>query len=315
VLPWAEAHHPEACEALLRDYPPDIVTPEALDLYAETSPLQHGDPYARGEYVDPWGAVFQNIQPGVIGEVKEPVIQDWDRDLEKVHVPVEFLSLRTEALNRFCRETDRFVRMSYFPRPFEQLQFLRGTENLYCDLAMEEPRCLEFLQRMHSFYCDVMETWARTEVDALYHMDDWGAQKSLLISPEMWRRFFKPLYREYARIAHDHGKKIMMHSDGNILEIIPDLVENGLDALNCQVFCMGVEALGERFAGRITFWGEIDRQHLLPEGSVGEITAAVRRAAEAFWRGGGAIAQCEFGPGARPETVREVFRAWDDVTA
>jgi hypothetical protein len=101
-----------------------------------------------------------------------------------------------------------------------------------------------------------------------------------------------------------------MHSDGYITDVIPDLIEIGLDALNSQVFCMGVEELGAQFAGQITFWGEVDRQHILVDWSVPEVKAAVRRAKAAFWRDGGAIAQCEFGAGARPENVIAVYEAW-----
>lgn len=92
-------------------------------------------------------------------------------------------------------------------------------------------------------------------------MDDWGSMHSLLVSPDMWRARFQPLYEDYIRIAHDAGKKVfMMHSDGNITAIYEDLVEMGVDALNSQLFCMDIEELGRRFKGRITFWGEIDRQ-------------------------------------------------------
>ena len=162
---------------------------------------------------------------------------------------------------------------------------------------------------------EVCYLWACSEVDALNFMDDWGSQRALLISPRQWREIFKPLYREYVEIAHRHGKYIFMHSDGYIADIIPDLVELGVDALNSQVFCMGVEELGSRFGGKITFWGEIDRQHLLPEATPAEIVEAVRRAHAAFWRDGGAIAQCEFGAGARPENVLQVFETWDKLTA
>ena len=154
--------------------------------------------------------------------------------------------------------------------------------------------------------------WAQTDVDALNFMDDWGSQRALLISPKQWRAIFKPLYREYVEIAHRHGKKAFMHSDGYIADVIPDLIEIGLDTLNSQVFCMGVEQLGERFAGQITFWGEVDRQHLLGEATIPEVVEAVRRAKAALWRGGGAIAQCEFGPGGRPENVWAVYETWEE---
>jgi len=151
--------------------------------------------------------------------------------------------------------------------------------------------------------------WARTDVDALSFMDDWGSQRSLLVAPELFRELFKPLYAEYVAIAHAHGKPAFMHSDGHITEIIPDLVEIGLDALNSQVFCMGVEELGRRFAGEIAFWGEMDRQQLLPGATPGEIAHAARRMKAAFHREGGFIAQCEFGPGARPGNIHAYFQA------
>jgi hypothetical protein len=144
-------------------------------------------------------------------------------------------------------------------------------------------------------------------------MDDWGAQSALLISPALWRQYFKPMYRDFAQIAHSTGKKIFMHSDGHILSIYPDLIEIGIDALNSQLFCMGIENL-KPFAGKITFWGEIDRQHLLPNGTVNDIDQAVTKVYENLWHNGGCIAQCEFGPGGKPENVRQVYESWDRLT-
>jgi hypothetical protein len=76
---------------------------------------------------------------------------------------------------------------------------------------------------------------------------------------------------------------------------------------------MDVAGIGRRFAGKLTFWGEVDRQHLLPYGTPADVAEAVRTARRALWRGGGAIAQCEFGIGARPENVAAVFEAWEGL--
>ena len=198
-----------------------------------------------------------------------------------------------------------------FPRPFERLQFLRGAANSYYDLADRPPELEELLKRLHHFYVEELQAWAATEVDALMIMDDWGSQHAMLAAPELWRELFKPLYREYIEIAHDAGKPMFMHSDGYITDIIPDLIELGLDALNCQVFCMNVEELGERFGGKLTFWGELDRQRILPEASVDEVRAATLRLKRAFHRGGGFIAECEFGPGAKPANVRAFFETFE----
>ena len=169
------------------------------------------------------------------------------------------------------------------------------------------------MEMLHDFFCREMRLWSATAVDCVMFMDDWGSQQALLISPATWRDLVKPMYRDYAHIAHSHGKKLFMHSDGHIAAIYPDLVEIGVDAVNSQLFCMGAETLAPH-AGRITFWGEIDRQHLLSHGTPADIAGAVRDVHRHLWRNGGCIAQCEFGAAARLENVRTVFAAWNDLT-
>lgn len=310
ALPWAEMNYPDEVAAIRKDFPTDMSgAPGRLS----KAPRTEGDPHLKGTYQDEWGCVFTNIQDGVIGEVKEPIIQDWDTDIEKVHFPREWFTFDRQVVNDYCRSTDLFVRAGCCPRPFEQLQFLRGTENLYMDIATRDPGFLAFLNRMHEFYLELLEEWAKTEVDGLNIMDDWGAQTNLLISPSSWREIFKPIYRDYARIAHEYGKKLFMHSDGHILAIYPDLIEVGIDAINSQVFCMEPEKLAE-FRGKITFWGEIDRQHLLPNGTPDDIRAAVKRFMDNLYSNGGVIAQLEFGLMSRPENVRAAYEAWDQFT-
>jgi hypothetical protein len=159
-----------------------------------------------------------------------------------------------------------------------------------------------------------LEFWVTTDVDAVRFMDDWGTQRRLLISPGTWREFFRPLYRDYCDLAHAHGKYVFMHSDGHILEIYPDLIEIGVDAINSQLFCMDWGELAACAKGRITFWGEMDRQHVVsaPDPEVGR--EAVRAVARHLMApGGGIIAQLEFGPGGDPDTVTAIYEEWEKV--
>lgn len=310
VLPIAAAQHREALAAIEAEFPSDFTTIAGHE--REKAPTR-GDPYEIGEYTDEWGCTFVNIQRGVIGEVKEPLVRDWEADRARVHFPREWLTLDRDAVNRDCAATDRFTFAGLNPRPFEQMQFLRSSEELYIDLADPPPALLAFLRDLHAFNCETIEAWARTDVDAIRFMDDWGSQRSLLIAPALWRELFKPMYRDFAQIAHAHDKRLFMHSDGYIAAIYPDLVEIGIDAVNSQLFCMDPATLAPH-AGQITFWGEIDRQHLLPHGTPPEIDQAVGTVHRHLWRAGGCIAQCEFGAGARPDNVREVFAAWNELT-
>lgn len=307
TLPWAETAWPAELAAIREKYPDDIVTcPAYLREPLKTTGLE----YEPGLFVDEWGCRFENRQSGIIGQVKEPVLATW-ADLGSLRVPRERLTVDTEKVDGFCERSTAFVLAKTWARPFELVQFLRGPENLYVDLAERPSGLYRLLETVHAFYKEEMELWAATEVDALVFADDWGGQTGLLVSPLLWRELFKPLYRDYIEIAHRNGKYAFMHSDGHIAVILPDLVEIGLDALNSQLFTMDVPEIGRRFAGRLTFWGEVDRQRLLPYGRPAEVAAAVRTAGKALWREGGVIAQCEFGIGARPGNVAAVFEAWD----
>lgn len=311
TLPIAAKAYPAELAAILAAFPPDIV---GIDGHERQRAPTRGDQYAIGEFTDEWGATFVSVQPGVIGEVKQPLIRNWTTDVPRVHIPTEWLTVDQDAVNKACGATDKFTLAGCCPRPFEQLQFLRGTADLYMDLTDPPPAMLAFMAALHAFYCELLELWAHTDVDALRIMDDWGSQRSLLISPAMWRTYFKPMYRDYVQIAHAAGKKFFMHSDGHILAIYPDLIEIGVDALNSQIFCMGVEKLAP-FAGKITFWGEIDRQHLLAFAAPDEVEVAVRQVYDLLWRNGGCIAQCEFGAGAQPTNVERVFATWDNIVS
>jgi hypothetical protein len=166
---------------------------------------------------------------------------------------------------------------------------------------------------VHTYFCEDVDAWAKTTVDAVALMDDWGSNTGLLIRPDMWREKFKPLYKEYCDIIHRAGKYVFFHSDGHIEAIYGDLIEIGVDALNSQLFCMDIERLGQRYGGRLTFWGEIDRQHVLPYGTPDDVRDAVRRVRRAVDRGtGGVIAQCEWGKDNSVRNIEAVFEAWEE---
>ncbi len=268
-----------------------------------------GSLFEVGESRDEWGCVFENLVAGVSGEVKDPLLEDWD--LDRISPPLEHLELEPDVINAFCHASDQFVFASGWARPFERMQFLRGTEDLLMDLYEEPDELEELIRRVHGFYLQQMELWAKTDIDALVIMDDWGSQQSLLIHPDQWRERFKPLYADYGRVARENGKKLFMHSDGHIFEIYEDLIECGVHAVNSQLFCMDIEEIGRRFAGRLCFWGEIDRQHILPHGTEAETRDAVQRvAANLRHNGGGVIAQFEMDGETKPENAEAVFDEW-----
>lgn len=315
LLPWAEWHFPREIAELRQRYPPDIVT--APSVYHQ-SPRVKGDPYELGEYTDEWGCTFENIQAGAIGEVRVPLLKEITH-ASSVLPPYEILprDLNTarSAVNKFCAETEKFVLSEACPRPWERYQFLRGSAAALMDMAAIEAEVVELLRVIHRYYLEELEFWVSTDVDAVHFMDDWGGQRNLLISPHIWREVFRPLYKDYCDIAHANGKSIFMHSDGNIEEIFPDLVEIGVDAVNSQLFCMDLDKVSKAVKGKITFWGEIDRQHVLSSSDPESGRVAVRQVVQHLYDpAGGVIAQLEFGLAANPEVVMAVYEEWGLVS-
>ena len=105
LLPWATNHFPEEVAEIQHKFPDDIIT---SPWFCESWNTK-GEAYEVGQYVDEWGCVFENRHRGIIGEVKDPLVKNWDR-IDKVKVPSEALTADVAKINDFCAGTDRFVR-------------------------------------------------------------------------------------------------------------------------------------------------------------------------------------------------------------
>jgi len=308
VLPYVPLYRKDEYDVLVQKYPSDIGA-------SQLNPGANNESLASmseaGHYTDEWGSVWSVGEAGVIGEVKQPVLSDWS-GLKQFQPPWSMLRGRDLShLNKSCENSTQFMLSPVSARPFERLQFLRGAENLYLDLAEDSREFHKLLEMVHEFYVEDVKSWCASNVDGVFMMDDWGANQSLLINPEVWREVFKPLYKEYCDIIHSNGKYAFFHSDGNIEAIYGDLIDIGFDAINSQLFRMNIERLAELYKGKVTFWGEIDRQQVLPFGNPQDVRAAVRRVRAALDDGtGGVIAQCEWGKDNSLENIETVFKAW-----
>lgn len=315
VLPAARLAHGEAFAQLQKRYE------DRIDIMSFVGPFDHGftpEYYTVGTFTDPWGSVWRNLQPGVVGEVKQPVFADYEAMRGYVSPKAEFLRQweqhkpALEQQLREARKTGKFL-IGGWVSVFERLQFLRGTEDLYCDIALEEPELFALIDLVMDFLRVYVDAWAQMDVDAIPFGDDWGTQISLLISPVTWVKLFQPLYQELFDRIHAAGKKVFFHSDGYIFDLYPHFIEMGVDAINSQLWCMGVEKVAEQFAGKITFWGEISRQNTLPNGTPVDVKASARKMMQLLRvNGGGLIGQSEMNRDAPLANVQAFYEAWDE---
>ena len=173
----------------------------------------------------------------------------------------------------------------------------RGYADYYADLAANQGLVSRLLDRVNAVK---MAYWERVlaevgaYVDVMMLGDDFAGQRGLLMSPRTWRKLIKPRLRELFDLMHSRSQaKLFLHSCGSVREVIPDLIEIGLDILNpVQVSATGMDSaeLKREFGGDLVFWGGgVDTQQVLPFGTPEEVRVEVRRRLEDLMPGGGFI--------------------------
>lgn len=175
---------------------------------------------------------------------------------------------------------------------FETTWGLRGFEALLMDMMMNPDFASYLLDRVAELSFSNYYFLAECGVDIVMLGDDVGMQDRMLISPEMWRQWFKPRYAELISNLKSINPEtlIFYHSDGNIEAIIPELIEIGIEILNpVQPECMDPASIKMRYGDRLAFWGTIGTQSTLPFGTPDEVRAVVRERIETVGQNGGLL--------------------------
>ncbi len=175
---------------------------------------------------------------------------------------------------------------------FETAWALRGYERLLTDLALRPELAERILDIPYHYHLTAAKKLVEMGVDMVWTGDDVGMQNRMLMSPGLWRRFFKPRMANFiAELkAINPAVKVAYHSDGNIQAIIPELIEIGLDVLNpIQPACMDPAELKRKYGEKLCFWGSMDEQHTLPFGSAADVAAEVCTRLETIGKNGGLI--------------------------
>jgi len=173
------------------------------------------------------------------------------------------------------------------------MMYLRGIQQTFIDLA-QNPKIVECIRdRVVNYFVEynpkVFEA-ADGEVDMFMMGDDVGGQRGPLLSPDMWRRYFKDAFRTYCDIAHKYGLKVMYHSCGDVYALIPEFIDCGLDMLQSlqpQATNMDIKRLKQEFGKDLSFQGGMDIQQVLPLGTPDDVRKMVKYAADNAKAGGG----------------------------
>ncbi len=175
---------------------------------------------------------------------------------------------------------------------FENAWYLRGMENLLCDMFADEDMAKACLDRMTQFQAKIAAKAAEVGVDMIIYGDDVGTQNALMMSKEQWREWIKPTTAAVIKAAKDVNPDVICyyHSDGNIYDIIDELIEVGVDVLNpIQPECMDPVKIKEMYGERVSFWGTVGTQTTMPFGDVEEVDRVVKHLIEKVGKGGGLV--------------------------
>ena len=171
--------------------------------------------------------------------------------------------------------------------------YLRGVEQILVDLAMNPDIARAIIGRIRAFYVAYLERLldaANGKIDIVLTGDDFGSQNGPLVSPAMWDGFLRDGFETYIGLIHAAGAKVMHHTCGSVVPIIPKMVDCGLDVLqSLQPEAAGMDAasLKAAFGDRLCFQGGVCIQKTMPFGTRDEVRAAVKRLADVMGRGGG----------------------------
>ena len=227
--------------------------------------------------VDEWGAVWENIGVCNLGEVKYFPLKDWN-DFHKLNIPNINEPKRWQYLDSAREKAgDKFL-IAGGISIYERVHFIRGLENTWVDIYQSPDELGQLIDILVDMNLTAIKLYAEAGADGFIFCDDWGLQNRLMISPDTWRKIWKPRYAQIYKAAHEASLYTFLHSCGYIVDILDDLIEIGLDVIQMdQQENMGLELLGERFGGRITFFNPVDIQNTMVHGTLDDIRKYCRK--------------------------------------
>ena len=241
------------------------------------------------KFRDAFGAVWElkpneDIGTVISNPLKEPTLKGYEfPDPEKV--------MELEGVTSFLEtNNDKFLIGAIGFSLYERAWILRGIEPVLFDF-LENPIFIEELfDRIFVFNLVISKRLCRFPVNAFHFGDDWGQQHGLIIDPEMWRSVFKKRLKKLYDAVHDAGVPVSIHSCGDITDIIPDLIEIGVNMITpLQAEALDFNFLKREYGKYLTFWGGVSTQRTMPYGTPDEVRTEIRKLKRILGKDGGYI--------------------------
>lgn len=266
------------------ELPPPAVMPDYTAYHKNAHELS---------FIDEWGVGHKRGSIAHFTHFYSPMAEyDTPQQVHNYPFPDVLNEARWETVRRCVEQAQAQGRAAaYFAiQVFEPAWYLRGLDNLLADMLTDEEMAAACMDKMCEIQCAVSRKAAATGVDMIVFGDDVGTQRALMMSVETWRRWVKPATAATIAAAKAVNPQVlaMYHSDGVIDGIIPELIEIGVDILNpVQPECVDPQRLKRLYGDKLSFWGAVGTQTIMPFGTPEQVRETVRGLLEAVGKGGG----------------------------
>ncbi len=273
---------------------------------------------------DPWGAVWQFDVPGIEGWVTEHPLDDWAKfDGFRAPDPYRYSDRRERDLVELLGGiSDRKANGELTRVGLDhgcllmRLWYLRGFENLMLDIATGEPRLHDLIDMIVERNNVIVGEFIKAGVDVISFPEDIGTQTASILSPAGFRTWIVPAYQRMMGPVREAGIIIDTHTDGHIIELVDDLLDCGVDILNPQDLCNGIDEIARTMKGRCCINLDIDRQTIVPFGTPREIHDLIEQEVRTLGAPEGGLSfVCGIYPPTPPENVEAVCRALEEFRA
>lgn len=274
--------------------------PENLTYYKTDSPfsgLMSQRDYKTGTFtLDEWGtafvvgsdpsydhlvAPFQIVNAKSIKDIEEYPLPDFIADYRHQHLEEEVKRIKNKGLASVAG-----MAMTIFEVAWQ----IRGFNELMTDFLINEEMATCLLNRITELSLFRAKRFAEAGVDLIHVGDDFGMEDRMMVSPDTWRKWFKPRMAKIIRGTREIKPDVLFfyHSDGYVEPIIPDFMEIGINVLNpVQPECMDPAKLKRLYGEKLAFWGTIGIQHTLSFGTPEDVEREVKERIETVGKGGG----------------------------